>query len=306
MNPKVLDGTVWMMDESRLKVMTHFIRSVSVPDSQAVAAAQSARMAARESDTRQARRVAVVPISGMISKSFDVMCWLFGGTACDEISMAMDILCDMPDVETILLKIDSPGGSTYGVEELSQKIYSLRAKKRILAIADPMACSAAYYIGTAAEKFYCIPSGDVGSVGVYRIHVDESKALEAEGVTVSVIQAGKYKAEGMPFRPLSDDAKAFLQADVDRIYAKFLADVGRNRGISAQTVAEKHGQGRPVAGPDAISAGMVDGLTTFDSLYSSVASPQRKGQSMASAQHEQAKRLKEKTRIKASLTNNLT
>lgn len=301
MDPKALNGSVWMMDETRLRAITHLLPSVTVPGAQAIADTRTARMAAREADTRQARRVAVLPVSGMISKSFDVMCWLFGGTACDEVSMAMDILADMPDVETILLKIDSPGGSTYGVEELSQKIYSMRSKKQILAIADPMACSAAFYIGTAAEKLYCIPSGDVGSVGVYRLHVDESKALEAEGITVSVIQAGKFKAEGMPFRPLSDDARAYLQADVDRIYAKFLADVGRNRGISPQAVAEKYGQGRPVAGPDALAAGMVDGLTTFDSLFSSVVQPQRKDSSFAKAQHDQAKRLKEKVRTRALL-----
>lgn len=301
MNPKALNGSLWMVEENRLRQMLAMLAAFTAPTGSQLAAEKEKRMALVGEYARAAKRVAVVPITGVIQKTLDAMCWFFGGSSTEELSYAMDILAESPEVDTILLKIDSPGGATYGVEELSEKIYSLRAKKQIVAIADPVACSAAYYLGTAAEKLYCIPSGDVGSVGVYRIHVDESKALADDGINVTVFSAGDYKAETMPFRPLSEEAKAFLQADVERIYAKFLADVGRNRGISAEKVKENYGKGRPISGPDALKAGMIDGLTTFERLFSSLSQPQKWATGTAKLQHAQAKREKEKEKVRAEL-----
>jgi len=112
----------------------------------------------------------------------------------------------------------------------------------------------------------CTPGGDVGSVGVYIMHVDHSKALEAEGVKVTMVHAGKHKVEMAPYSPLSDEAKAELQTRVDAIEGKFHAALRRNRDTSLDDVRSNYGQGRVVSAERALQLGMIDRVMTFDAL----------------------------------------
>jgi signal peptide peptidase SppA len=162
--------------------------------------------------------------------------------------------------------VDSPGGSISGTQELADKIYNARKTKPIYAIADSMAASAALWIASAAGHFCCTPGGEVGSVGVYCIHVDESEANKRDGMNVSVIAAGKYKMECGPFAPLTDEARAYLQGSVDATYGKFLKAVARHRGVSVADVKAKYGEGRLLNADDALKAGLIDSVRTFDDL----------------------------------------
>ena len=129
-----------------------------------------------------------------------------------------------------------------------------------------MAASAAYWIATAAETVVCTPGGDVGSVGVYAIHVDESRALDAEGLTVSLVKAGKYKAELAPFAPLSTEGRGHLQDLLDLTYGKFTKALSRNRSVSQSVVRDDYGQGRIVPADRALAAGMIDRVMSADQL----------------------------------------
>ncbi|WP_052688250.1 S49 family peptidase [Xanthomonas sp. MUS 060] len=86
-------------------------------------------------------------------------------------------------VSQILIDIDSPGGSVYGVAELADQIQSARSIKPVVAVANSLAASAAYWIGCAAGELYVTPGGEVGSIGVWQAHFDYSQALAADGVT---------------------------------------------------------------------------------------------------------------------------
>jgi signal peptide peptidase SppA len=120
-----------------------------------------------------------------------------------------------PSIGGIVISVDSPGGSVYGVPELVAEIYRARGQKPVVAVADSMAASAAYWIACQAEQVYVTPGGEVGSIGVLTAHADMSQALANEGVSVSVISAGRYKAEASPYAPLTDEARAAIQARVD-------------------------------------------------------------------------------------------
>jgi ClpP class serine protease len=109
-----------------------------------------------------------------------------------------------------------------------------------------------------------IPSGEVGSIGVFCAHEDISKAAEQAGVKVSLISAGKYKTEGNEFEPLSDDARADLQSKVDAFYGMFIKAVGRGRRASQENVRNGFGQGRMVLAADAVKEGMADRVATMD------------------------------------------
>lgn len=166
----------------------------------------------------------------------------------------------------ILLDFDSPGGSVYGVMELANEIYQARSQKPIFAIANSLAASAAYWCASSASEFYVTPGGEVGSIGVFAAHQNLAKALEKEGVETTLVSAGKYKTEGNPFGPLSDDARAAMQSRIDAYYGAFTRGIAKNRGVDVATVREGMGQGRVMSASAAKAESMVDGVATFDEV----------------------------------------
>jgi signal peptide peptidase SppA len=206
--------------------------------------------------------VAVIPIQGVITKRGG---WFSDGT--DRVSRTLDAAMASKAVGGIVLDIDSPGGSSYGLMEFADKIYSLRgAGKPIIAIANPLAASAAIWAGSAADQFIVTPSGDVGSVGVWSLHIDYSAAMEAEGVKPTLIFAGKYKVEGNPYEPLTDEARAEMQRSVDETYSDFLTAMARNRGTTKAKVLADFGEGRVLSAARAKAAGMVDRIASLDDV----------------------------------------
>ncbi|CAJ9610149.1 S49 family peptidase [Burkholderia pseudomallei] len=169
-------------------------------------------------------------------------------------------------VSGIVIDIDSPGGSVYGVAELADEIYRARGRKPIAAIANSLAASGAYWIGSAASEFYVTPGGEVGSIGVVAAHQDFSKALGKAGIETTLISAGRYKVEGNPFAPLGSDARRYVQARVDEYFGMFVRAVARNRGVDIATVRAGMGQGRVLSANAAKAENMVDGIATFDDV----------------------------------------
>ena len=173
-----------------------------------------------------------------------------------------------PGVKAVVLDIDSPGGGVYGVAELAAEIHQAAQEgdKPVVAIANGMAASAAYWIGAAAGELVVTPSGDVGSIGVFSMHVDQSKALQAEGLDISLISAGDFKVEGNPFEPLSDVARQAMKDRIDSFYAMFTADVARFRGTTPAKVRNGFGRGRLVSASEAVREGMADRVDTLDGV----------------------------------------
>jgi len=171
---------------------------------------------------------------------------------------------DDPGIKSILFDIDSPGGSVYGVQELADRIYSMRGRKPMTAVANSLMTSAAYWIGSAADHIAITPGGVLGSIGVYAMHMDYSKANEQEGVKPTYIFAGKHKVEGNFDEPLADEARGRMQAMVDETYDRFVSGVARNRNINAADVLRDYGEGRWFTAAEAKRRGMADSIHTFD------------------------------------------
>lgn len=232
----------------------------------------------------QPGKVAVLPIFGPIDQRTSSALRKSGGTSCEEVHAALDAIEADKSVSTAVLWFDSGGGTSYGVEELSDRIFSMRGSKNIYAMFDSMACSAAYWIASAAETLICTPGGDGASVGVYCAHIDESKALEAEGLTVTLVKAGKYKADGASFLPLSEEAKAFLQESVNETYDKFVGAVARNRGVTAQVVRDNYGQGRSMSADKMLAAGVIDKVMDMNTLMARLTAKSDGGKKAASTE----------------------
>jgi signal peptide peptidase SppA len=218
---------------------------------------------------RREGAVAVLPLHGVISNRRDLFAELFGdGTSAEGFSMAFRTAVAHQGIKAIVLDVNSPGGTVSGTEELSSLIHSARGSKPIVAHVNSMAASAAYWIASAADEMVVTPSGSVGSVGVIAAHNDISGLLARVGVKPTLITAGKYKGEGNPFEPLTDEAREHLQTRVDAAHQAFVKALARNRGVSQAVVEKSFGQGRLVDAPLAMHAGMADSIGTLDSVLS--------------------------------------
>ena len=190
------------------------------------------------------QNIAYLPLYGVIDQHASWILELFGGTSTDLFGRAFDMAVADTTVGAVVIDVDSPGGSVYGVQELSDKIYNARDKKPIIAVVNSMMASAAYWIASAADEIIITPGGEAGSIGVIAMHFDYSEAISKAGVKPTIITAGKYKAEGNPYEPLNSDVKDYFQERVDDYYSAFVGAVARNRGVKVGVVLSDFGQGR--------------------------------------------------------------
>jgi signal peptide peptidase SppA len=213
-----------------------------------------------------ASNVAVLGLQGVIIPKASAMSDISGGTSLDEFRAGLRQSIADPSVKGIVMDIDSPGGMVSGVPEMAAEIRASRKVKPIVAIANHEAASAAYWLGAQADRLYMTKSATVGSIGVYTTHENRTGEAAAKGVERTLVSAGKYKTEGNPYEPLSDDARQYMQSMVDEYYGYFLSDVAAGRGAPLASVRSGFGEGRVVMAKEAIATGMVDGVSSLEAV----------------------------------------
>lgn len=218
--------------------------------------------------------IAVVNLSGFITQKPSIMSLLFGGTSTEGLAASIVAAMAEPSVGAVVFNVDSPGGVVFGVPEAAATIRAARGPKPFIAVANPLMASAAYYLASQADEVVSAPSALVGSIGVYVAHADESKALAAAGIDVTEITYGKRKAEETSFHPLTDEARAGIQARVDYYGHLFEADVAKGRRVPVGAVRAKYGEGAVFTADAAKAAGLVDRIATLDEVLAGLAHPQ--------------------------------
>lgn len=223
--------------------------------------AQRSAAASMSRSTRGA--VAVVPVLGLLLPRASMYEQASGATSPEAISAALAAAIADENVSTVVLDINSPGGSVHGIPELASRIRN--ASKPVVAQVNYMAASAAYWLASQAREIVVSPSGEVGSIGVYTLHEDLTAALDKAGVRPTFISAGDRKLDGHPFIPLSEAARANMQAQVDEVYASFTSEVARGRGVAVQTArGQAFGAGAMLLASAAVKAGMADRIATIE------------------------------------------
>lgn len=221
---------------------------------------------------RQLGSIAILPLMGTITHRANLISDFSGGTSIEKFSAQMRQLAADPNVKAIVIDVDSPGGNVDGVDELSTEIFKARSQKPIVAVANSLAASAAFWIASAASELVVIPSGLVGSIGIVAIHRESAKRDENLGVKTTLIHSGEFKVEGNPFEPLKDEARQQIQKLADGFMSMFIRAVARNRDVPISEVQGGFGEGRLVAARDALRLGMVDRIGTMDETLKRVAS----------------------------------
>ncbi|ARK56300.1 peptidase S49 [Burkholderia pseudomallei] len=273
-------STPWAILPERLSAMCSVIARWAVereaaPEVMAQVHADAIQIEARRGEAARAGSgaIAVLPFYGISAQRTSPMEEVSGTglMSIQRYTQAFRAALADDSIGGILMDVDSPGGSVYGVMELANEIYQARSQKPIYAIANSVAASAAYWIASSASEFFVTPGGEAGSIGVFAAHQNLAKALEKEGVETTLISAGKYKTEGNPFGPLSDEARAAMKTRIDAYYGAFTRGIAKNRGVDVASVRDGMGEGRVLSASAAKAENMVDGIATFDEVVRKLA-----------------------------------
>jgi signal peptide peptidase SppA len=285
-------NTPWAITPDKLATIMDLLRFRALGGRLSAEEIEQRIGAAQAPQMRTINRVMVMPLYGVIAQRADMMTESSGGTSIDRFTARFREAVADPGVGAIVLDVDSPGGAVSGVDELSSEIYRARGSKPIVAVANSLAASAAYWIASAADELAVTPSGEVGSIGVFAAHEDWSRAYDTAGVTPTLISAGKYKTEANPYQPLSDEARAAIQARVDDYYGMFTKAVARNRKRPLSDVRGGFGEGRVVGAREALAQGMVDSVETLDEVLARVTRGSTRGRARAEEIEYRKRRLR--------------
>jgi signal peptide peptidase SppA len=182
------------------------------------------------------RGVGMMSIEGtLVNKcsSMESMCGMISTSQMHEQFLS---LSDDPNIKSIYMYVDSPGGEVTGIFEFAQSIN--KSSKMVYAFTDNMCCSGGYALACAADVLVSTPSAQIGSIGVYQALVKETM----QDVSVTIVQAGKYKTYGNNVTPITQDEIDYFQASVNATYDMFVEVVSKCRGLEVKQVMETEGR----------------------------------------------------------------
>lgn len=216
-----------------------------------------------------------LPIVGSMVHRGSAMDAASGINSYEGIQSKIQAALDDPKVKGILLEMDSPGGSVAGAFDLRDFIIEAKSIKPIYSYAKDTMASAAYLIGSACDKVYTSQTGNIGSIGVVAMHVDQSDRDKAMGIKPTFVFAGKMKTAGNPHEALEGEALSYLQESVNSSYDMFVNAVADARGIGKQTIRDT--EARVYRGDKAVELGLADGVKSIDAVMEELASNGQSG-----------------------------
>lgn len=247
---KLMTG-VWLEDDNSIRAAIEEIRMSA--QHMTAADIRAAQQEVREARAGRASNpgyevvdgVAHIPIVGHILKEVPCAFEFFGiaATSTNETLFAIDNALDDKSVKSIMLDVDSPGGTLDGLSILADAIFEARSVKAVNAHVSGMAASAAYWLASQADHISAEQTALVGSIGVYTVLTDVKKAFEAEGATVHVVKTGTYKGAGVPGSEITAEHLKVEQEIIDTAGSMFVDAISRGLGMERAEV-EKLATGR--------------------------------------------------------------
>lgn len=218
------------------------------------------------SGPRVAGGIAVVPLRGTIFARTGAAEAVSGGQSLQAFREQMREAASDPAIGSIVIDVDSFGGTVDMVQETAEFVRSLGKEISITAVANTIAASAAFWIAAQAGELVITPSGQVGSVGIVAKHEDHAGELEAKGIKMTVLSTARFKTEGSQAGPLSDAAQEHRLGMMAEFHAQFESDLAKGRGAPIATVRRNFGEGRMVLAADAVERGMADRVATLEDV----------------------------------------
>lgn len=264
---------IWAMEPEKLKTISTVVESrlagVEFTEDE-IRAAMGDGDDGERPRVQRVGSVAVVSVYGVLTKRANMMTRYSGGTSVDLLARDLQALGDDSTVEGVVLDCNSPGGECSGVADCAEAVAALAKKKRVVAVANDLMASGAYWICSAASEIVATKTSLIGSIGVYSIYQEFSKYLDEAGVTTNIIQAGEVKVAGNEYRPMTPAEREAIQQRVDDCYGLFVGAVAKNRNM-ATAAAKELANGAVHYGQRAIDLGLADRIGTLDETVATVA-----------------------------------
>lgn len=213
--------------------------------------------------------VATIPVDGPIFRKANLFTAMSGATSLEVLAKDFHAALHNPQVRSILLAIDSPGGEATGINEFADIVYAARGQKPIVAYVEGVGASAAYWIASACDEIICDATAMLGSIGVVAA-MDAPDDTGEEIVFVSTQSPNK--------RPdlRTDDGKLQIQSLIDATADVFIAAVARNRGVTVEHVETRFGAGGLKLGAEAVEAKLADRLGSYEQTLAELQGGTRK------------------------------
>lgn len=250
----------WCMEPARLQAAAAVVRGADMTHHSAA----PSRVGTGEDDYERDGDTAIVRISGAMMKHESS---LGTNTSTVRVRRALRAIAGVDAIKSVLLVVDSPGGTYAGTADLARDVAALSKRKPVIAFVEDIAASAAYWVISQATRIIASETSEIGSIGTYAIIEDTSTAATLSGVKVHVLSTGEYKGAGAPGAPITDHHLAEWQRVINELNGYFLAAVARGRSIPISQVREL-ADGRVHVAREAVALGLVDDVGTYEAALS--------------------------------------
>ncbi|MCS2168048.1 S49 family peptidase [Scandinavium manionii] len=203
-------------------------------------------------------RIAVIPVSGTLVSKGSYLNSLSGMTGYNTIISTLQQAVSDPDVDGILLDMDTPGGMVSGAFDCADNIARLREIKPIWSLANDMNCSAGQLIASATSRRLVTQTARTGSIGVLMAHSNYAGQLEQDGVEITLIHSGARKVDGNPYEKLPEDVLARFQAQINATRQMFAQSVAKHGSMSIEQVLAT--EAAVYSGAESLEVGLADEL----------------------------------------------
>lgn len=182
------------------------------------------------------------------------------GISSKKMCKTLQKLCDNENIKAVVLRVNSPGGSAFGSEQIWHEVVTLKEKKPVIVSMGGYAASGGYYISCAANKIVAEPTTLTGSIGIFGMIPNMQGLLTDKlGIHTDVVKTNKFSDIGTIFRPFNAEERTYMQAEINRGYNLFISRCADGRKMSNEAV-EKIAEGRVWTGEMAKGIGLVDEL----------------------------------------------
>ncbi len=200
--------------------------------------------------------VAVLPIEGVILPFYGLMDFDMVTTP-ELIESFMTTAESDSSIRGVLVEVNSPGGTPVASARIAERFKD--SPLPIVGLIGDLAASGGYMVAAASDYLIASPMSDIGSIGVNMSYVEESKKNEEEGLTYVQLTTGKFKDTGSPNRPITDEERELLLADLQVVHDEFVDIVTEYRGLE-RSVVETLADGSSMPGARALEVGLIDSL----------------------------------------------
>lgn len=262
-----INTQVWAIQPEWLSLMAQ----VATRENESIEAVE-ARLGEKLNNSRTMtvrEEIAIIPVTGPIFRYANLFTRLSGATSVQMLALDLQAALDNPNVTSILLNIDSPGGEANGINELAHQIAAAATVKPTKAYIGGLGASGAYWLASAADEVVIDQAAMLGSIGVVMSAMDDKAAYKQKGIDVFVYTSKNAPKKRPKMGTESGDAE--IQKTIDALEEVFVESIAANRGVSVEKVLSDFGQGGVLVGKAAVDAGLADRIGSFEALLTEMA-----------------------------------